>query len=131
VVEEIIKKRFSKLGVNGPSYKLTLTYDNYSTLAPYSDRAFSALLTSSEAEKHSGIKAGDPRNNVFQVILDESIMQSGRSNSGGDYERRIAELLAYHKLNFTLHHHEETDQSQEHDLVINYKFKEIGIGAKR
>ena len=131
VVEEIIKKRFSKLGVNGPSYKLTLTYDNYSALAPYSDRAFSALLLNNESEKLTGIKTGDAKNNVFQVILDESIMQSGRSNSGGDYERRIAELFTYCKLDFSLHHHEENDQSQEHDLVITYKNKRIGIGAKR
>ena len=131
VVEDIIKKSFIKAGITGPSYKLTMSYDNYSALAPYSDRAFSALMLNSHSEKETGITPGDPRNNVFQVILDESIMQSGRSNSGGDYERRIAELFEYCKLNYSLHHHEEKDQSQEHDLMINYKFKRIGVGAKR
>jgi hypothetical protein len=131
VVDEIIKKRFSRLGINGPSYKLTMTYDNYSALAPYSDRAFSAFLLSTESEKHVNIKASDPKSNVFQVILDESIMQSGRSNSGGDYEGRIAELFEFYKLSFTRHHHEENDQSQEHDLLIQYRGKTIGVGAKR
>ncbi len=131
VVEKIIQKRFSKLGINGPSYKLTMTYDNYSALAPYSDRAFSALLLNNEVEKHTGLKIADAKNNVFQVILDESIMQSGRSNSGGDYEARIAELFEFHKLKFTRHHHEQDDQSQEHDLLIEYKNKTIGVGAKR
>lgn len=131
LVEKIIEKRFSKLGVNGPSYKLTMVYDNYSTLAPYSDRAFSAWLLNTEVENNVNVKIEDAKNNVFQIILDESMMQSGRSNSGGDYEARIAELFKFFNLNFSLHHHEEDDQSQEHDLVIQYKNKRIGVGAKR
>lgn len=131
VIEEIIKKRFSKLGVNGPSYKLTMTYDNYTALSPYSERVFSAWLLNSEAEAQVKVKTEDAKNNVFQVILDESIMQSGRSSSGGDYEGRIAELFKFCNLVFTQHHYEEKDQSQEHDLLIQYKGKTIGVGAKR
>jgi hypothetical protein len=131
LVEEIIKKRFADRGIVSPSYRLTMTYDNYTALAPYSDRVCSAFLLNSKSDEFFGITVPDINKSVFQIILDESIMQSGRSNSGGDYENRIATLFDYYGLKYDRHSHERDDASQEHDLLIEFKSKRIGVGAKR
>lgn len=131
IIEDILKKRFSSISNKGPSYKLTMTYDSYTTLMPYTDRVLSAYLLNKKSSNFMNEKPNEIFNSVFQIILDEAIMQSGRSNSGGDYESRIAELFDFYKLKYAKHHHEEDDQSQEHDFLVSYKGKKIGVGAKR
>ena len=135
IIEAILQERFQAEGLTTPSYKLTSTYDNYTSLSPYSDRVFSVCLMSSQLEnfyKKEGITGSlKEAIHVFQIALDESMMQSGRSNSGGDYESRISELFKHFNLKFLKHHHESNDQSQEHDFIIEYKDKKIGVGAKR
>lgn len=117
---------------NNPVFKLTCAYDTLSALTPYKNRIYSIwVLNEDFTSFFQEQNIPEVYKNYFQIQLDESIKQSGVSNSGTDYEDRIADLFSHHNLDFSRHHHEEDDQSQEHDLIINYEGHTIGVGAKR
>lgn len=128
-------------GIDNPTYTLTTEFDNFSLLIPYSLRVASTneFFSTANIQKYiSDKKIANECSNIykelapiFHIVLNESVKQSGISLSGTDYEKRIENVLKHFKLKFKKHTHEEDDNSIEHDLVISYNNKLIGIGAKR
>ncbi len=134
---------------------LSLEYDNISVKRPYSTRvngALIALLFFSELEtgelnfisenaesliktlsdeavllKNAGLKT----NQIFMLMLSESINQSIISDSGTNYEDRILSVLKNIGINEIKKTHDKSDSSTEFDFYFELNKKTIGIGAKR
>jgi hypothetical protein len=136
---------------------LSLEYDKITIYSPYSTRVNGALLSlkffdkldkqetnfiSKEAEtfvknlsafaielKNQGVEP----NQIFMLMLNESINQSIISDSGSNYEDRILTVLISigideDKIEKT---HDKDDSSTEFDFFFKLQNKTYGIGAKR
>ncbi|NIZ41575.1 hypothetical protein PVA45_08640 (plasmid) [Entomospira entomophila] len=135
---------------------LSLTYDKHTLFTPYMTRVSGALLAlfffedlhsennwinQSESDllhylqelaytiKNLGVEA----NQIFMLLLNESINQSIKSSSGSNYEDRLYRKLLEIGLpaNSIEKKHDEADSSTEFDFFFYYKNRSYGISAKR
>lgn len=126
IIASLLTARFGD--TISPWEKLTLSYDNLTTFKPYAMRVDSVVRMESFLS-NQGLNPID--SHICQISLDESISQSIKSRSGGDYEARINDLLLHLRLNPTSHVHEEDNPDQEHDFTFELDGMRFGIGAKR
>jgi len=137
--------------------QLSLKYDKISTQIAYINRVSGALLSllffeKIEKEEVNFIsdstkiflknivkeykllkKKGLEANQIFNLLLSESINQSIISSAGVDYEDRIKAILISigipeKEITKT---HDKDDKSTEFDFFFDYEGRTYGIGAKR
>ena len=84
---------------------------------------------SEDAIKLKGI--GLEPNQIFILIFSESMNQSILSDSGSNYEDRIAEVLLKIGIKDFKKTHDENDKSMEFDFFFVLNGRTFGIGAKR
>lgn len=134
--------------------KLSFGYDMVNLEYPYGQRVISALLvytmTNIERETEfiletSGklIKKLNNRirevtskysinaNNIFMIIMDESINQSIISTAGSSYESRVNSVLLNISDNVRTHAHDKFINSVEYDYTFELDGKLYGVSAKR
>ena len=70
-------------------------------------------------------------NNMFHIIMDESMNQSIRSDAGSSYESRVAQTIAPIVQKLKGHSHDSKIPSVEYDNTFVYNGKLCGISAKR
>jgi hypothetical protein len=141
--------------VGTTSHLLSTAFDDISAHKPYATRVNGALLSllffqclesgqinhllmhtndfmkhlSEEAIKLKGI--GLEPNQIFILIFSESMNQSILSDSGSNYEDRIAEVLLKIGVKDFKKIHDENDKSMEFDFFFVLNGRTFGIGAKR
>lgn len=133
---------------------LSIEYDMSSIHLPYGQRVISSLLlyaftdanrkndflldSSETSIKNFSYKveklAKDYTlnvNNMFHIIMDESMNQSIKSDAGSSYENRVAQTILpiVDKLNG--HSHDSNIPSVEYDNTFIYNNKLCGISSKR
>lgn len=133
---------------------LSLEYDKITVFNPYTARVTGALLSLAFFENlktgflarssddfiqnlvrnaqnliHKGIEP----NQIFMLVLNESLNQSITSNSGSDYENRIKSVLLNLGVseNSIRKMHDKADSSTEFDFFFELEGKTFGISAKR
>jgi hypothetical protein len=128
--------------------KLSLAYDTISIGRPYYTRVYGALLTLAWFEKFRENdenqdriyanftkleKLGLESNQIFMILFNESMNQSIKSESGGNYEDRITQILIENGVaeNEIFHGQDSRFQDMEYDHLFVWNGKKIGIGAKR
>lgn len=158
-IKEIISFDFvKKIEPNQLLHPLSLEYDNESVMTPYKRRV-SAIITAnnicsyylkmcerpsildtvpSEIDERiinllTDLKDEIYLNSIFGLIINESINQSIKSESGGNFEDRIKNLLIEigvpeEKIEKFNH---DTTGSIEHDFLFKIYGKTFGISAKR
>lgn len=70
-------------------------------------------------------------NNMFQIIMDESMNQSIKSDAGSSYETRVAHALAPIVEKLSTHSHDSKIPSVEYDNTFYFNNKFCGVSAKR
>lgn len=133
---------------------LSLKYDKITVFNPYTTRVNGALLSlaffesldngfiskttdefilSLSKQSQELQKFGLEPNQIFMIVFNESISQSGKSSSGSDYENRILSVLVSLGIDKdTIKKvHDNADKSTEFDLFFELNGKSYGIGAKR
>jgi len=70
-------------------------------------------------------------NNMFHIIMDESMNQSIKSDAGSSYESRVAQSIAPLVQKLNGHSHDSKISSVEYDNTFIYNNKLCGISAKR
>ena len=70
-------------------------------------------------------------NNMFMIIIDESINQSIKSDAGQSYENRVHSLLLNISDKVEGHSHDEMIFSVEYDFTFYIDDKKYGVSAKR
>lgn len=134
---------------------LSLEYDKISVMKPYTTRVASALLTllffdNVEINNINFMtadaiiflqdlsnnflefkKLGLEINQIFILILTESINQSIISDSGNNYESRILSILLKNNIKDIKKIHDKNDKSTEFDFFFELNGRTFGIGAKR
>jgi hypothetical protein len=136
------------------SDKLSLEYDMSNLEYPYSQRVISSLLVfvltniNRETEfiletSQNSIKVLNDKlkyisekyninvNNMFMIIIDESINQSIKSDAGQEYENRVHSLLLNISDNVEGHSHDDIISSVEYDFTFIIDDKKYGVSAKR
>lgn len=133
---------------------LSIDYDMSSIHLPYGQRVISSLLlyaftdisrksdfilnTSDSIVKNFSYKVKTLTkcynlnvNNMFHIIMDESMNQSIKSDAGSSYESRVAQSIAplVEKLNG--HSHDSNIPSVEYDNTFIYNGKLCGVSSKR
>ena len=133
---------------------LSIDYDMSSIHLPYGQRVISSLLlyaftdisrksdfilnTSDSIVKNFSYKVKTLTkcynlnvNNMFHIIMDESMNQSIKSDAGSSYESRVAQSIAplVEKLNG--HAHDSNIPSVEYDNTFIYNGKLCGVSSKR
>jgi len=134
--------------------KLSLEYDMASLELPYGQRVISSLLVyaltsldrdtdflmenSKKMVKDIKIKLQQVTekykiniNNIFMIIVDESVNQSIKSDAGQSYEKRLHSLLMNIGENVKEHVHDEMIPSVEYDFTFEIGSELVGISAKR
>lgn len=134
--------------------KLSFGYDMVNLEYPYGQRVISALLvytitnvdrenefileTSGKSVKklNDRIKAVTSKyninaNNIFMIIMDESINQSIISTAGSSYESRVNSVLLNISDNVHNHAHDKFINSVEYDYTFELDGKVYGVSAKR
>lgn len=77
-------------------------------------------------------KNGVEINQMFTMLLTETMQQSGKSVSGQEYEDRIREILIKENVSIEFFKGKDSKNSAlEYDLLFEHKGKKYGIGAKR
>lgn len=133
---------------------LSIDYDISSIRVPYGKRVISSLLlyaftnatrnssfilSSSDdivenISKKTNKLTNDYQlnvNNMFHIIMDESMNQSIKSEAGISYERRVAQTIAPLVDKLFGHSHDSKISSVEYDNTFIYNNKLCGISAKR
>ena len=134
---------------------LSLEYDKFSVIKPYTTRVSSALITllfferlefkkinfmsedslnfleelSREFLKFKAL--GLESNQIFMLIMAETVNQSIISDSGSNYESRILSVLTKNGINNIVKIHDKDDKSTEFDFFFEINNRTFGIGAKR
>lgn len=134
--------------------KLSFGYDMVNLEYPYGQRVISALLvytitnvnrenefileTSGKSVKklNDRIKEVTSRysinaNNIFMIIMDESINQSIISTAGSSYESRVNSVLLNISNNVHNRAHDKFINSVEYDYTFELDGKVYGVSAKR
>lgn len=134
--------------------KLSLEYDMSNLEYPYGQRVISSLLvfaltnidretefileTSKNAIKvlNNNLKNIVQKysiniNNMFMIIIDESINQSIKSDAGQSYENRVHSLLLNISDKVENHSHDNMISSVEYDFIFYIDGKKYGVSAKR
>ena len=134
--------------------KLSLAYDMSQLEPTYGKRVISSLLvfalTSIDREteflletSNNSIKALNSIlkeiikkydinvNNMFMIIIDESISQSIRSDAGQSYESRVQSVLLNISDTVNGHSHDNIISSVEYDFTFSINNKTYGVSAKR
>ena len=134
--------------------KLSFGYDMVNLEYPYGQRVISALLvytlTNIEREtefildtsgksfrklnnmiKSITKKYSINANNIFMIIMDESINQSIISTAGSSYESRVNSVLLNISDNVKPHAHDKFINSVEYDYTFELDGKIYGVSAKR
>ncbi|MBO7527726.1 MAG: hypothetical protein J6T74_07550, partial [Clostridia bacterium] len=70
-------------------------------------------------------------NNMFHIIMDESMNQSIKTDAGSSYESRVAQSIAPLVQKLNGHSHDSKIPSVEYDNTFIYNNKLCGISAKR
>ena len=70
-------------------------------------------------------------NNMFMMIIDESINQSIKSDAGQSYENRVYSLLLNISDKVENHSHDDMISSVEYDFTFYIDNKKYGVSAKR
>ena len=148
-----VKEQFKDL-IRNIDDKLSLEYDMSNLNLPYGQRVISSLLvytlsnTDRESEfslKSSGkiVKAFNEKlkiivdnyfincNNMFSLIMTESMNQSITSDAGQSYESRVSEKLTPIVDKLSGHSHDSKIPSVEYDFTFEINGKSCGISAKR
>jgi hypothetical protein len=141
----------------GKYHPLSIEYDRITVTIPYTTRVSGALIAMILFDKieqgdsiflskiaHdytediiSGSKKllsmGVSLEEMFLLMFTESMNQSIKSDSGGNYEDRITEVLVSQGIerDSISKVHDDNDSSTEFDHIFTYKNKTIGISAKR
>lgn len=133
---------------------LSVSYDVSGLHLPYGQRVISALLvyiltdvnrkyeyllSESERSIKSYKKIFNPIikkyniniNNIFQIIMDESMNQSIKSDAGSSYESRVYNALAPIVSELKGHSHDKNIPSVEYDNTFKFNNKYCGVSAKR
>ena len=134
--------------------KLSFGYDMVNLEYPYGQRVISALLvyaltnieretefileTSGKSIKQLNNMIRDitnkydiNANNIFMIIMDESINQSIISTAGSSYESRVNSVLLNISDNVHTHAHDKFINSVEYDYTFEIDGKIYGVSAKR
>lgn len=134
--------------------KLSFGYDMVNLEYPYGQRVISALLvyaltnierdtefileTSGKSIKQLNNMIRDitnkyniNANNIFMIIMDESINQSIISTAGSSYESRVNSVLLNISDNVHTHAHDKFINSVEYDYTFEIDGKVYGVSAKR
>lgn len=134
--------------------KLSFGYDMVNLEYPYGQRVMSALLvyTITNIERNnefilesSGktvkklnelIKTATDKykinaNNIFMIIMDESVNQSIISTAGSSYESRVNSVLLNISDSVNIHVHDKFINSVEYDYTFELDGKLYGVNAKR
>lgn len=134
--------------------KLSFGYDMVNLEYPYGQRVISALLvytitnidretefileTSGKSIKKLNNKIKEVTskyninaNNIFMIIIDESINQSIISTAGSSYESRVNSVLLNISDNVRTHAHDKFINSVEYDYTFELDGKLYGVSAKR
>lgn len=134
--------------------KLSFGYDMVNLEYPYGQRVISALLvytltnierktefileTSGKTIKKLNDMIRDVTkkyninaNNIFMIIMDESINQSIISSAGSSYESRVNSVLLNVSDNVHTHAHDKFINSVEYDYTFELDGKTYGVSAKR
>ena len=134
--------------------KLSFGYDMVNLEYPYGQRVISALLvytltnvdretefileTSGKTIKQLNEMIKDVKNkyminanNIFMIIMDESINQSIISTAGSSYESRVNSVLLNISDNVHTHAHDRFINSVEYDYTFEIDGKVYGVNAKR
>jgi hypothetical protein len=134
---------------------LSLEYDKISVIKPYTTRVGSALLTLLFFEHLEDNKInfmsedsinflkelskefllfkelGLESNQIFMLIMTETVNQSIISDSGSNYESRIFSVLTKNGIKNIKKIHDKDDKSTEFDFFFEIEDRSFGIGAKR
>lgn len=133
---------------------LSVAYDMSGLHLPYGQRVISALLvyiltdfkrkneyflSASEKSVKAFRKIFKPVikkysiniNNIFQIIMDECMNQSIKSDAGSSYESRVYNTLMPIVDNLKGHSHDKNIPSVEYDNTFTYNGKYCGVSAKR
>ena len=156
ILEE--SKAYAKIqydeGIANNKDKLSFNYDMINLEYPYGQRVISALLvytlTSVDREKefiletsgktiialNNRIKETTDKykinaNNIFMIIMDESVNQSIISTAGSSYEARVNSVLITISDNLRPHAHDKFINSVEYDYTFELDGKLYGVSAKR
>ncbi len=134
--------------------KLSFTYDLTNLEYPYGQRVVNALLvyaltdrnrqkefileTSGKVIKNLDNLIDDITqkykinvNNIFMIIMDESINQSIISTAGSSYESRVESVLLSISDNVNFHVHDKNITSVEYDYTFVLEGKLFGVNVKR
>ncbi len=134
--------------------KLSLEFDMSNLNMPYGQRVISSLLvfaltnverkdeflleTSGKVVKSFHIKLKSIMNhysincdNMFSLIMTESMNQSITSEAGQSYESRVSEILTPIVDKIDGHSHDSKIPSVEYDFTFEINNKKCGISAKR
>jgi hypothetical protein len=143
-----------KRELNNITDPLSIEYDMSGLHLPYGQRVISSLLvyiltdinrqyeyllsaseTSIKAFKNVFTPVIDKYflniNNIFQIIMDESMNQSIKSDAGSSYESRVYNALLPIVENLQGHSHDKNISSVEYDNTFIYNNKKCGVSAKR
>ena len=143
-----------KKDVNNITDKLSMQYDISNIEIPYGLRVACSLMSytvtdidrdtafilnnTSETIKdlHDKILALKKNfkvtaNNVYSLIVGESVNQSIKSDAGSSYETRFSEMILPLVDEVTGHCHDSRIPSVEYDFVLHKGNKKIGVSAKR
>ncbi len=160
LLEEAKKKAFGEAKKFESINMLSIEYDNLSINGPYTYRVQSALLSLfffRSIERHELVesmpflkitreffeklakqiksfhKLGLELNQIFLIVLNESINQSIKSLSGANYEKRIEKTLISigMKKESLKKIHDKRDASTEFDFFFELNKRTYGISAKR
>lgn len=133
---------------------LSLEYDMSNLEYPYGQRVIGSLLVytltniNRETEfiletSKSAIKVLNTKlkhiikkykiniNNMFMIIMDESINQSIKSDAGQSYENRVYSVLLNISDKVENHSHDSMISSVEYDFTFYIDKKKYGVSAKR
>ena len=141
-------------GLNLYKDKLSCGYDMVNLEYPYGQRVISSLLvytvtnldrktefmleTSGKTIKKLNEMIIDitkkydiNANNIFMIIMDESVNQSIISTAGSSYESRVNSVLLNISDNVHMHAHDKQLNSVEYDYTFELNGKLYGVSAKR
>lgn len=134
--------------------KLSLKYDLINLEYPYGQRVINALLVyalTDKTRKNEFILESSGKNlknlnelivsatekyninvnNIFMIIMDESINQSIISSAGVSYESRVESAILNISDDVKMHVHDKNITSVEYDYIFNLDGKNYGVNVKR
>lgn len=151
--KQYAKQQYMEELINN-SDQLSFNYDMVNLEFPYGQRVISALLvymlTNVERDSEFLLEASKKTikslskiikeatekykinaNNIFMIIMDESINQSIISMAGSSYESRVESVLRKISSNVRSRSHDKLINSVEYDYTFEIDGKLYGVSAKR